>query len=222
MSGQLDFKATCGMITPLQAMFGEVFSNRIALGYTVTAGLASGSFIAYLNTAQQTFELQYGLGALFPLIFAVLAIALGTASFVNAGLVMRYGMKRLSYTAIISVGIWSTLFFIIAYTAGGSPPLWMFMTYLMINLFGIGILFGNLNAQAMEPLGHIAGVGAAVVGSVATLVSTILGAIIGQLYNDTVLPLVGGFAVLSALGYVVMRWVDADTGETTDDSARTV
>ena len=191
--------------------FGEVFTNRIAFGYTVTAGLASGAFIAYLSTAQQIFQLQYGLGTRFPLIFAVLSLSLGSASFINARLVMRYGMRRLATNANIIICILSSLFLLIAYNAGGSPDLWMLMTYLMLNLFCIGILFGNLNAMAMEPLGHIAGVGAAVVGSVATLVSTAFGTLIGQMYNETVLPLVGGFAVLSILSLVTMRWAESGT-----------
>jgi len=38
-----------------------------------------------------------------------------------------------------------------------------------VAFFGVGLLFGNLNALAMEPLGHIAGTGSAVVGLSASL-----------------------------------------------------
>ena len=67
-------------------------------------------------------------------------------------------------------------------------------------------LFGNLNALAMEPLGRIAGVGAAVIGSLSTLISLLLGTMIGQSYNGTVLPLVGGFAILSIIAFFVVGW----------------
>jgi DHA1 family bicyclomycin/chloramphenicol resistance-like MFS transporter len=83
------------------------------------------------------------------------------------------------------------------------------MLYLLTSFFGVGILFGNVNALAMAPLGHIAGIGAAVVGSLSTFISLALGTVIGQSYNGTVLPLVGGFALLSATALVVMRWADA-------------
>ena len=62
--------------------------------------------------------------------------------------------------------------------------------------------------MAMEPLGHIAGVGAAVIGSVMMFISLIFGTSIGQLYDGTVLPLVGGFAALSAAALGVMRWTE--------------
>ena len=58
----------------------------------------------------------------------------------------------------------SLLFAAIVARRSGHPALWALMTYLMLSFFGIGLLFGNLNALAMQPLGHIAGTGAAVVG----------------------------------------------------------
>lgn len=190
--------------------FREVFVNRIALGYTVMAGLVSGGFVGYLNSAPQIFQQQYGLGAQFPFYFATLALALGSASFVNAQLVMRFGMRTLSRWALLMLGGFSLLFLLPAWGYAGQPPLWSLMAYLLLGFFAVGILFGNLNARAMEPLGHIAGVGAAVVGSLSTFLSAILGGLIGQSYNGTVLPLVGGFALLSLLALVIMMWAEVD------------
>lgn len=194
--------------------FREVFVNRIALGYTVMAGLASSGFVGYLNSAPQIFQQQYGLGAQFPFYFAALALALGSASYVNAQLVMRFGMRTLSRWALVILGTLSLLFLLIAWPFAGQPPLWALMAYLLLGFFAVGILFGNLNARAMEPLGHIAGVGAAVVGSLSTLISTFIGGIIGQSYNGTVLPLVGGFALMSLLSLLVMAWAEKPSAET--------
>jgi len=189
--------------------FREVFANRIALGYTLMAGLISGGFVGYLNSAQQIFQEQYGLGARFPFYFAALALALGAASFSNARLVMRFGMRSLSRWALLVLSTLSLIFFVVAFSLSGTPPLWLLMSYFMFAFFAVGILFGNLNAQAMEPLGRIAGVGSAVVGSLSTLISALLGAAIGQSYNGTVLPLVLGFALFSLVSLAVMRWVES-------------
>jgi DHA1 family bicyclomycin/chloramphenicol resistance-like MFS transporter len=193
----------------LATAFYEIFTNRIAIGYTLAAGLVSGAFIGYLNSSQQIFQEQYGLGRLFPLYFAILALALGSASFTNGRLVMRYGMRALSQLALMTQGGLSLFYWVIAYGWDGHPPLWTLMVYLLISFFCVGILFGNLNSLAMEPLGRMAGVGAAVVGSVSTLISLLLGTLIGQSYNGTVLPLVGGFAILSITTIVVTRWTEA-------------
>lgn len=188
---------------------GEILTNRIAFGYTVAAGLVFGAFLGYLSSVQQIFQELYGLGKLFPLFFAFLALGIGSASFLNARLVMRYGMRALSFWAALGVAGLSLVFLAISLALAGQPPLWSLMVYLLTSFFGIGLLFGNLNALAMEPLGHIAGVGAAVIGSLSTFMSMVLGTIIGQNYNGTVLPLVGGFALLSIASYGVMRWSDA-------------
>ncbi len=83
------------------------------------------------------------------------------------------------------------------------------MLYLLLLFFCFGILFGNLNALAMEPLGHIAGLGSAVVGSISTLISVVFGVIVADAYDNTVLPLVLGFAILGLAGLLVMRWTEA-------------
>jgi DHA1 family bicyclomycin/chloramphenicol resistance-like MFS transporter len=186
-----------------------VLKTRSALGYTVAAGFVFGAFLGYLNSAQQILQQQYGLGSRFPLYFAVLAIALGSASVLNATLVMRYGMRLLSILAVRTTWAVSVAFLGVAYLQGGHPPLWAFMAYLMVAFFFIGLLFGNLNALAMQPLGHVAGTGAAVVGALSTLLSLVFGTTIGQSYNGTVLPLVAGFAILSTLSILAMRWAEA-------------
>lgn len=188
----------------------EIFKVRIALGYTMTAGLISGIFVGYLNSTQQIFQEQYNLGASFPLYFAVISLSLGMASLTNARVVMRFGMRFLVSRSLYFIFGFSILAFGIAILTGGNPPLWVLVLYLMLTFFGIGILFGNLNALAMEPLGHFAGIGAAVVGSLSTLISMVLGTMIGRSYNGSILPLVTSIAILTGLSIFVVRWTEPD------------
>jgi DHA1 family bicyclomycin/chloramphenicol resistance-like MFS transporter len=186
----------------------EVCVHRVALGYTIAAGLIFGALVGYLTSAAQIFQGQYGLGERFPLYFAALALAIGVASWCNSRLVMRYGMRLLSGVAVVGLGGLSVGFFALALATGGHPPLWALMAYLGAAFFCLGILFGNFNALAMEPLGHIAGVAASVVGSLTTFISLLLGSLIGRSYDGTVLPLVGGFAILGLAAIAVMRWAE--------------
>lgn len=189
------------------AAVGEVLRNRIALGYTAAAGLVSGALIGYLNSAQQIFQEHYALGERFPLVFAVIASSVGMASFLNARLVMRFGMRRLVTWALLTMLAAAVGALIVFGT--GAFPLPLFVIYLLVSFFCVGILFGNLNALAMEPLGHIAGMGAAVVGGLSTFLSTLLGTLIGQSYNGTVLPLVAGLGILAGSSMFVVRWTEA-------------
>ena len=183
-----------------------VFASRPALGNALAMGFVFGTFIGYLSSTQQIFQIQYGLGTRFPLFFAILALSIGCAALLNGRLVLRFGMRPLSIWSLRILSTLSAVFWIIAYARAGHPPLWLLMTYLIITFLCIGVLFGNLNALAMEPLGHIAGVGASVVATLSTFISLILGTVIGQSYNGTILPLVAGFAVLSALSLIIMHW----------------
>jgi DHA1 family bicyclomycin/chloramphenicol resistance-like MFS transporter len=186
----------------------EIIKIRLALGYTLAGGLVQGVFIGYLNSSQQIFQEQYALGDLFPIYFAVISLSLGMASLLNARLVMHYGMRKLVRWSLGIIFGLAVVFFAIAIALDGHPPLWVLMVYLMVSFFCIGILFGNINALAMQPLGHLAGVGSAVVGSLSTFISTLLGTVIGQNYNGTILPLVIGMAVLAGLSIFVVRWVE--------------
>jgi DHA1 family bicyclomycin/chloramphenicol resistance-like MFS transporter len=187
----------------------EILKTRPAFGYTLAAGLLSGVFLGYLNSSQQIFQEQYALGELFPLYFATVSLSLGSASFMNTRLVMRYGMIKLVRVALGTVFGLAVIFLGVSIALEGQPPLGLLMAYLMVSFFCTGILFGNINALAMQPLGRLAGIGAAVVGSLSTLISMLLGMLIGRSYNGTVIPLVAGMAILTGISIFVIRWAAA-------------
>jgi DHA1 family bicyclomycin/chloramphenicol resistance-like MFS transporter len=71
--------------------------------------------------------------------------------------------------------------------------------------FCIGVLFGNLNSIAMEPLGHVAGTAAAVIGSVTTLLAVVLSYLVGQAYDGTLYPLALAFVSLITVSVLLTR-----------------
>jgi DHA1 family bicyclomycin/chloramphenicol resistance-like MFS transporter len=186
----------------------ECLRSRVTIGYSLTSGLVFGAFVVYLVTSQQMFQEIYGLGRLFPLAFAIPAAAIGCASLLNARLVMRLGMRRLCGLALRSASLLSVLFVVAVIATAGVPPLWLLMTYLVGCFFFVGISFGNLNALAMEPLGHIAGVGSALVSFIATTVSVAIGTVVGRSYAGTLYPLALSFAVLVLASVLVVEWTE--------------
>jgi MFS transporter, DHA1 family, multidrug resistance protein len=189
------------------AGFREVLRTRVAIGYTISAGLAFGAFVGWLSSCQQILQEQYRLGRLFPIFFAILALAIGAAAIVNARLVMRLGMRRLARTALTLVTCLSAGFFLVT-LAVTQPPLWALITYLLALFFCIGLLFGNFNALAMEPLGHIAGVAAAAISTLISLISLGLGTVLGQAYDGTIRPMVAGFALLGLASACFMSYAE--------------
>ena len=173
----------------------EVLTTGSTLFYIMAAGCVYGAFVGYLNSSQQIFVKVFNVGDKFPEYFALLALAIGSASFCNSSLVSKFGMRTLVWRALMAMTVLS--FSYLSYMYFGDPnSLVAFLIYMLLLFFCVGILFGNFNALAMEPLGHIAGIGSAVVASLQTFISVPLGVTIGQYFNGTVYPLVFGFLVL--------------------------
>ncbi len=185
----------------------KVAGNRVSMGYAVSLGLVSSAFIAYLNMSQQILQVQYGLGVQYPLYFGALSLSLAAASFINGRIVLWLGMEALSLWALVSMCLISVAGSGWLVWSQTEPGLWGLLTYLAAMLFGFGILVSNLNALAMRSLGEIAGMGAAIVGALSTLISIPFAIWIGGFYAGSILPLTGGFALFSGLALVLFMTI---------------
>ena len=198
-------------IGSLAAAVGRVGGNRPAVGYATAAGLVFGGFLGYLNSAQQIFQEQFQVGALFPAYFAALSLAFAASSYANGRLVLRYGMRRLAIRSLQALCLLSAGLLAALLQTGGAAPLWIFLAWGATAFFCLGAVFGNVHALAMEPFGNVAGIAAALIGSYTSLLSLLLGALIGQFYDGTLLPLVGGFAVLGIASLGAMSWAGRES-----------
>lgn len=191
-------------LSALIAGFRESANTPITLGYSIANGLCFGAIIAYLNTIQPMLEDIYKVGGLFSLYFGMLAGAIGLAFFSNSMLVGRLGMRLLTTRAIQAMAVLSVLF--LPLVLSGLPvPLPVFLLYGGGCFFCLGLMFGNMNALALEPMGHIAGTASAFLSFVATGIAIAVGGIIGQLYDQTLLPLNIGYLVIALLALYVQR-----------------
>ncbi|WP_417820371.1 multidrug effflux MFS transporter [Terasakiella sp.] len=182
--------------------------NRRSCGYMIVGGLAFSCLVAYLNTAKLLYADIFQIDELFPLYFGMLALFVGAASIVNGKMVVKYGMRSMMKFALIAMILSSGSFFFYLYFTSGHPPFVLFMVSMASIFFFMGILFGNANAMAMEPVGHIAGVASSIIGAGTTFVSMSLGALVGQFYDQTLLPLIGGYFALALSAYVIMSMIE--------------
>ncbi len=184
----------------------EFLKYKEAIAFTFVSGFITGSFMVYLSTSQQIFEQQYNMADLFPYIFASLAISVGLSTFLNSRLVVRFGMWKIAYTACIAYVLIS-LIYIALYWSGENPSIEVLLGFFALQFFAIGFLFGNLRALAMNPLGHIAGIGAAINGFVSTVMAVPIANYIGSFVKDSVLPLFIGFSVFGLLSFLTFLYV---------------
>lgn len=175
----------------------ETIKNPISFGYTLAAGLIFGSFVGYLSTAQQILQVQYALGDKFSIVFGGLAIAIGLSSYANSKLLKTFSMVHLCLFSLIVLSLFSVGFYGYCEILSEQPSLVEMLVFLLIAFLNLGILFGNLNSLALEPLGHIAGTATSVVSSIQTFLSVIVGGVVGFFYDSSVTPLILGFMLTS-------------------------
>ncbi|WP_313528836.1 multidrug effflux MFS transporter [Shinella sp.] len=182
--------------------FRIVLTDRVALCYTLASTFIFGALFGFINSAQQIYVGIYGLGVWFPVAFAAVAAFMALSSFVNAKLVGRFGMRKLSHGALVGFLTVNTLWLALTLAWPGHVPFPVFIVLFALAMFQFGWIGSNFNSLAMEPLGHVAGTASSVLGFMGTAGGTVIGAIIGQSFNGTALPLVTGFFSLSIIGLI--------------------
>lgn len=179
-----------------------ILTHKLVIFYTLSSGIIFGAFLAYISSSQTLFQQIYDTGELFPMYFALLAFSIGLASFINGTLVMRLGMRKLCTWAMLGWLLFSAVLTVLCLFSDGVPPLWQFVSVLFGAFFCIGILFGNINAMAMQPLGKMAGLGAAIIGSLSSMISVPTAVFVGSFIDSTITPVALGFLGFGGLAFL--------------------
>lgn len=184
----------------------QIMKAKRTIGFTIISGFITGSFMVYLSTSQQIFQEQYLLKNEFPYIFAGLAVAIGASTFLNGTLVLKYGMEKLVTVALLSFFSISLLY-VFLFNGVQNPPIGILLLFFGLQFFSIGFLFGNLRALAMEPVGHIAGIGAAITGFISTMMAVPISTYIGKYTVNTALPLFIGFSICGLFSVFILYYL---------------
>ncbi|MDR5652934.1 multidrug effflux MFS transporter [Ruixingdingia sedimenti] len=190
----------------LLASAREVVAHPVVRISVAAQGLVFGAMFGTLSSVQQLFDQTYGRGDSFPLWFALIAGLAGMASMINASLVVRLGMRRMARGSLaLQVAMSGTMAVL---TATGVVPAGLafpvFMIWMVGVFFMVGLTLGNINALAMEPMGHIAGMAASVTSSLATVMGVLIAAPVGLAFDGTALPLSASVAVLALLAFLLL------------------
>jgi DHA1 family bicyclomycin/chloramphenicol resistance-like MFS transporter len=183
-----------------------VVSNRITAGHTMALAVLFGAFTSYLASAEIMFSEVFGVVDAFPIYFGALAAVMGLTMYLNGRVVERIGMVRLTRWAMIVYIIVSGVFLALMLSQGGRPPLWMFVTGMAAILATHSLLIPNVNSRALEPMGEVAGMATAIVGTVSTLIGAILGAMLDAQFDGTVRPFAIALFAAAVLATAILRW----------------
>jgi DHA1 family bicyclomycin/chloramphenicol resistance-like MFS transporter len=185
----------------------EIFKHTETVACTMISGFITGSFLVYLSSAQHVFEDQYNLKDSFPYIFAGLALSIGLSTFLNGTLVVRFGMRKLALYALVLFTL-VALTYAVLFFGKPNPSLPILLLFLASLFFSLGFVWGNMRAIAMQPIGHIAGIGAAITGFISTILSIPISLYVGSFVQETVWPLFVGLGMcgfLSTILFLIFR-----------------
>jgi DHA1 family bicyclomycin/chloramphenicol resistance-like MFS transporter len=181
-----------------------VLGNRTSLCYTLALTVMFGSILAYVGMVAQIFSDVFHRAALMPIMFALCAVTMGFAAFMNSHFVERLGTRLISHAALlIFIGI-TTLHVVVA--ALGWEELWTFVAFQAVTMAFFSLSVSNFGAMAMDPIGEVAGIGASLQGFIQSFGGALVGAAIGRLFNGTTVPLAGGALAcgMAALVFVLL------------------
>ena len=179
-----------------------VVFNRSSLFYTLAMSVMFAGIMAYVGMVQQIFGEVFHRAALMPTMFALCAVSMGVAAFLNSRIVQRLGMRRISHTALLTYIGLTGVHSLIAYI--DADQLWVFVAFQSATMACFALSTSNFGAMAMEPVASVAGIGASLQGFTQTLLGALMGALIGRQFNGSTVPLAVGSLLcgLAALMFV--------------------
>ena len=187
---------------PIFAAFGEIITNRMAFGYTIAATAFFCALFSFVTSMPQIVDETYGRGDQFALFFAITAASMAAGSLLNSSFVQRFGMRSISHGAMLAFCGIGIVFLIVTLTT--TPNIWLMVFMVGAMMLNFGFIVSNFNSIAMEPLGHIAGSAAAVMGGVNFAGGAFLGSIAGQMFDGTIVPMASAFCLVGIVAVVVV------------------
>jgi DHA1 family bicyclomycin/chloramphenicol resistance-like MFS transporter len=174
--------------------------NRQTMGFGLAVTFLFGIMTGYVGSAEIIIDKVYDQADHFALFFGVVACLLGVGSLLSARLVMRLGLERLIRLGALYLLAAATFLALAALATDGEPPLWVFGLGAALILGGVALTVPNCNTAAMTPMGHVAGMAAAVLGTVSTAGGALLGSRIDSAFNGSIEPFAVGALLLVLTG----------------------
>jgi MFS transporter, DHA1 family, multidrug resistance protein len=179
--------------------------SRRTVWLLVSNVVLMGAFSGYIAGSQQIYDEVFHQRKAFPILFGAMAALMAVGTITNGRFVVRLGLTHLIGVLSNSYLIGGVALLVLSIATHGKPPLWIFFALLALTIASHSTLLTNVNSSAIEPLGALAGTGAAVLGSTSMAFGSILGGVTSNRFDGTVTPLTTGFALAAVISAVCIR-----------------
>jgi DHA1 family bicyclomycin/chloramphenicol resistance-like MFS transporter len=182
--------------------FKQLFGDRHFLGLTFIGGLGMSSFFAFLASSSFVYIDHFGLTPTqYSVAFAANAVGFIGASQFAAKLGTRFGMARVVTTFVSLFAVFALI--LLAVSAAGLDSLPVLIALLFVAFACLGLVIPSTMVLALEDHGPIAGLAAALGGTLQMVAGGIMIVIVSLLFDGTAFPMVAGIA-LCAVGALVL------------------
>jgi DHA1 family bicyclomycin/chloramphenicol resistance-like MFS transporter len=188
----------------IASAYAEFARTRPTLWFSISSVFLQSVFTMYLASAELIVSEIFGRRSAFPVVFGVIAIGFGIAALVNGRLVGRFGVRPVMNTMLVSLIIGAVLLVAVTLAGDGTPSFWVFMPLLAVLLAQFMFLMPNMNAEALEPVPHIAGTASSLSGGLRMAGGAVLGGVVAARIDTSLTPFALAFLVFILLAAASM------------------
>ena len=174
----------------------------LSRGYTLAITVTFGALVAYISSVQQIIAEAFGQPQVLGVAFGAIAAPMALASWTNARVVGRFGLRRVGHGATVAFSLVTITHLVVGVT--GHESLMAFIVLQSLTMVCFSFASSNLSTLAMDRMAAIAGTASSVQGVVGTIGAAIIGYTIGQAFDGTVLPFLWGMAGCAVAGLVLI------------------
>ena len=181
-------------------------TDRLSIGYTMAMTAVFAGLTAYIASIQQIIFDVFEAGNLIGLVFAAIAAPMAFASWGNARVVGRFGLRRTGHGGLVMFVVVATAHALIAELM--VEPLWLFVVMMELTFVAFAFTTSNFGTLAMTNMAPIAGTASSFQGVTGTIGGAMLGFFIGRAFDGTQLPFLIGLSICGFGALALALWTE--------------
>jgi MFS transporter, DHA1 family, multidrug resistance protein len=188
--------------------YGELVRHRAFMGYALTGAFQFGALFSFLSGSPFVFIDRYGLSPqLYGLVFGGQVVFLTMASLINARFVPVFGAGHMLRWAVVVPAIVGPAMLVMGLIEArtGAIGLWWFLPLFVLQIASNAFVGANAMALALQRYPHMAGTASSLMGVMQFGVGALFGAIVGQAFAGTIVPMTTAMGVAGVLCFASNR-----------------